>query len=75
MSKLKEREKELSPNRFSYAKTKLPEFVDIIEETDTSLVFIWHGCRVTIYPYTGWFTGQTVKDGRGIHNLIKQLKP
>ena len=32
------------------------------------------GERVMVYPYTGWFTGKTVKDGRGINNLLKQIK-
>ena len=39
----------------------------------TTLQFIFRGSPVTLYPYSGWFTGKTVKDGRGIHNLLKQI--
>ena len=32
------------------------------------------GNTIFFYPYTGWFTGKGVKDGRGLSNLLKQLK-
>lgn len=32
-----------------------------------------NGQTVTFYPYTGWFTGKSVVDGRGVKNLIKQI--
>lgn len=32
-----------------------------------------NGGIVTFFPYTGWFTGKSVVDGRGINNLIKQI--
>ena len=38
------------------------------------LKFVFRGETVTLFPYTGWFTGKTVKDGRGIRNLLKQIK-
>lgn len=40
----------------------------------TTLRIIYKGSPVLIYPYTGWFTGKAVKDGRGIHKLLKQLQ-
>lgn len=46
-----------------------------VEQPDPrTLRFMHKGSPVTLYPYTGWFTGKTVTDGRGIHNLIRQLK-
>ena len=39
----------------------------------STLKFEYKGSVVLLYPYTGWFTGKTVNDGRGIKNLIKQL--
>lgn len=39
----------------------------------TTLQFTFRGSPVTLYPYSGWFTGKTVKDGRGIMNLLKQI--
>jgi len=26
-----------------------------------------------VWPYTGWFSGKGVKDGRGIKKLLKQI--
>lgn len=43
-------------------------------ETNNAISIIFKGERVMVYPYTGWFTGKTVKDGRGIKNLLKQIK-
>ena len=30
--------------------------------------------KVKFFPYSGWHTGKSIKDGRGIENLLKQLK-
>lgn len=71
----KERQQELEPNRIKYAIGKLrelgiePGFCD-----NTHLVFYWKGSIVKFYPYSGWHTGKSIKDGRGINNLLKQLK-
>lgn len=74
MSRNRELQKELQPERLEYARTKLEAFgypVKVVAET--TLQFIFRGSPVTLFPYTGWFTGKTVKDGRGIHNLLKQI--
>lgn len=45
-------------------------------EVDTAnkcLVFEHNGNKIKLYPYTGWFTGKGIKDGRGMKNLLKQL--
>lgn len=35
---------------------------------------VYHkGSAITFFPYTGWFTGKSVVDGRGINNLIRQI--
>lgn len=36
--------------------------------------FWYKGSAVHFYPYSGWATGKTIKDGRGIENLLNQLK-
>jgi hypothetical protein len=41
---------------------------------DTTIIFYFKGEIVTLYPYTGWHTGKTIKDGRGFNNLLTQLK-
>jgi sporulation-control protein spo0M len=38
------------------------------------LYFEYKDQTVTFYPYKGWATGKSIKDGRGIKNLIKQIK-
>lgn len=45
----------------------------VTEVNATTLQFIFRGSPVTLYPYSGWFTGRTVTDGRGIKNLLKQI--
>ena len=74
MSRNKERQQELQPGRVDYARTRLLSLGYPVTEIDaTTLQFTFRGCPVTLYPYSGWFTGKTVKDGRGIHNLLKQI--
>ena len=43
-------------------------------EQSKCLQFEHKGSMVRFFPYTGWFSGKTVKDGRGLKNLLKQLK-
>ncbi len=71
-----EREKELQPQRMLYAIEKLND-LDIVchIEDETKIQFDYKGEIVTFYPYSGWHTGKSIKDGRGLHNLLKQIKP
>ena len=46
----------------------------VTTEQNHAISIIFKGERVMVYPYTGWFTGKTVKDGRGIKNLLKLIK-
>lgn len=71
-----DREKELQPQRMVYAATKIGELgLTIIYEDETTLKFIYKDEEITIWPYSGWFSGKGVKQGRGIENLLKQLHP
>lgn len=64
-----------TPKRMRYAVEKLTELgVEIEFQNSTELHFTWKGERVRLFVYTGWFTGKTIKDGRGINNLLRQLK-
>lgn len=76
MSKLdKERQEYLEPERMVYAIQKLKEAgYEAINITDHSLQFYFKGQPVTLFPYTGWHTGKTITDGRGLNNILKQLK-
>ncbi len=70
-----ERESELQPKRIAAAKTAIEALgFDICFETETELRFYFKGAMIKYYPYSGWATGMTIKDGRGLQNLLKQLK-
>lgn len=68
------REKELSTKRMQYAIQALTDYVSISFKDETKLEFIWKGSKVTLYVYSGWHSGKSITDGRGIDNLLKQLK-
>lgn len=74
MSRNRERQQELQPERVEYARTRLEALgYPVTEINATTLQFTFRGSPVTLYPYSGWFTGKAVKDGRGIKNLLKQI--
>ncbi len=71
----KEREQKLQPERMEYAIREIEKLGYVIEHKDmTKIQFIFKDHYVTLYPYSGWHTGRSIKDGRGIDNLLKQLK-
>jgi hypothetical protein len=70
-----EREQKLSPVRRDYAIKQLFDvgIIDIYRD-ETKIQFDFKGSKVTLYFYSGWFTGKGIRDGRGIDMLLKQLK-
>lgn len=65
----------LQPERMQIALFELGFLgIDPIEQDSTTITFEWKGHPVKFYPYTGWHTGKTIKDGRGLQNLLNQLK-
>lgn len=71
----KEREEKLQPIRFKYALEVLTEMgYEVKELGKTTLQFKHKNEAVTFYPYSGWHSGKSIKDGRGLKNLIDQLK-
>jgi hypothetical protein len=70
-----ERQVQLEGRRMDYAKEELEKRGFTVEQFgNTKLQFTYKGARITLYPYSGWATGTTIQDGRGIENLLKQLK-
>ena len=70
----KEKQKQLEPKRIEFAKNKIQNLgFEITEETKTSISFIYKNSSIIFYPFSGWHSGKTIKDGRGIEKLIKQL--
>lgn len=69
-----EREKYLQPLRVQVAKTAIEKLgLIVVHEDNTKIVFWYKGSPIQFYPYSGWHTGKTIKDGRGLQNLLKQL--
>ena len=70
-----ERQEQLEPTRIDYAVRKLEELGFTITLRDNRKIqFAFKGHTVTLFPYSGWATGKTIKDVRGIDKLLKQLK-
>lgn len=69
-----EREEKLQPVRMKGCKEKLEDLGFEVTVVDhTLLTFIFEGSKIMFYPYSGWHSGKTVKDGRGFKNLLRQL--
>ncbi|GAA4338623.1 hypothetical protein GCM10023149_48720 [Mucilaginibacter gynuensis] len=69
------RQAELEPKRTKTAIDTLTEMgyeVSIISSFEIN--FTHKGEVIKYYPYSGWASGKTIKDGRGFKNLIEQLK-
>jgi hypothetical protein len=68
------REQELQPERMDYAKAELEKKGYLVSKIgDTELQFMHNGELVRLYPYSGWHSGKSIKDGRGLKKLLKQL--
>ena len=63
------------PSRWEYVLKQLKEKgYDPEEDKDAKCIrFLYHGNTVTVWPYTGWFSGKGIKDGRGTKKLFRQI--
>jgi hypothetical protein len=72
----KDREAELQPERMAFARERIEWMgYEITFQSDTEIRFVYKGSDVRLFPYSGWHTGKTIKDGRGIRKLLKQIFP
>ena len=70
-----ERQIELEPLRMEYAKEQISALgYEVSEHDGKELRFFNRGKIVKFFPYSGWATGATIKDGRGLRKLLNQLK-
>ena len=70
-----ERKNKLEPIRLRTAINEIQKLgLRITNSSDKMIEFEYKGQPVRYFPYSGWATGKTIKDGRGLNNLIKQLK-
>ena len=76
MSRLdKERELQLQPKRMEFAIKELTKIGKVITYRDeTKIQFEHERSKITFFPYSGWHTGATISDGRGLKKLLRQLK-
>lgn len=71
---MKAKRRELLPERMAHAKKRIAMAGYAFTcPDDMSISFMYKCCPVRFYPYTGWFTGKSVKDGRGLQNLLDQV--
>ena len=65
---------ELLPERMAHAKKKLGMAGIQFSCPDDLTIMFRHNCEtVRFYPFTGWFTGKSVQDGRGLQNLLRPV--
>jgi hypothetical protein len=69
-----EREARLQPKRMDVARQKIQDLgFDIFFSDEKVLAFKYKDEVVQYFPYSGWHTGKSIKDGRGLQNLLKQI--
>lgn len=65
-----DREKELQPKRMEYAKEQLQKLeLRIMFESTTEIRFEFKGKIIHFFPYSGWHSGEGIKDGRSIEKI------
>ena len=70
----KDREEVLQPRRVLNSIFKIRKKGYEINRIDkTTISFQFKGSTILFYPYSGWHTGKTIKDGRGLKNLLNQI--
>lgn len=75
MSHIEEKKKLLEPERMDYAIYQLEAAgMRPLIITDNRIEFEFKGESIMFFPYSGWATGKSIKDGRGIQKLLNQLK-
>jgi hypothetical protein len=66
--------KKIESERIKYSAKQIENSgFEIWDITDKKIEFFFKGSLITFYPFTGWYTGKTINDGRGFKNLIKQI--
>lgn len=70
-----ERQNRLQPSRIEFGKKAITDLgYEITFESSTELIFMFNNKPVHFFPYSGWHTGNTIKDGRGLNKLLRQIK-
>lgn len=64
----------LEPRRVQSCAKALEGMGYDVEVCSKNLKFTHNGHTITMFPYSGWFSGKGIQDGRGFKNLLRQLK-
>ena len=70
----KERQERLEPKRIDRAVSELSKLGFSITQINKRVEFTYKGELVKYFPYSGWHTGKSIKDGRGFQKLLSQLR-
>ena len=71
----KERELKLLPIRETAAIKQIKALGHtIISNSTTDIKFLFKGNVITYFYYSGWASGKGIKDGRGLQQLLIQIK-
>jgi hypothetical protein len=69
-----ERQHQLEPKRMEFAINEIQKKgYNIVRCGETKLQFEFMGHTVNFFPYSGWASGSTIKDGRGLKKLLRQI--
>ncbi len=69
------RQERLEPKRMDKAKEAIEALgYDVQIVGYTKLIFMFDGKQIQYFPYSGWATGASIQDGRGLNNLLKQIR-
>lgn len=68
-----EREKKLEPKRIDKAVSELKKRGFEVVSDSQVVAFYFKGSCIRYFAYSGWASGKTIKDGRGLKRLLNQL--
>ena len=69
-----ERQERLQPKRVEFCVAELESAGWLVTYNDgVEIRFEYNGRTIKMWPYSGWFSGRGIKDGRGIYNLLRQI--
>lgn len=70
-----DRQNKLEPKRMQHAKKQIEALgFQVFEFDKSTLVFQFKDHEIKYFPYSGWASGKTIKDGRGLERLINQIR-
>lgn len=70
-----EKRVKLQPKRMAYCIDEITKLgYEIFDQCENSFKFKYKDEIIQLFPFTGWHSGKSIKDGRGINNLLNQLK-